>query len=199
MGFTEEGRQNSRRRGEEEQGATSGHRGHAAGPQALRDGGPWTTSVESPPSGQGIGDLQGKPCVFCDILRGRAPAAVVYDDGRILAIMDIRPINTGHVLVMPHRHYPHILEMSTEAVAALYRAVHRIAAAVHDALGADGLNIGQNNGASAAQIIPHVHVHIVPRFYGDSTDGRWPRRKEASMEELQAVAVKIRARLPPPP
>lgn len=151
--------------------------------------------MESPPSGQGIADLKGKPCVFCDILNKNAPAAFVHRDESVAAIMDIHPINPGHVLVMPRRHYHHILEMSTEAVAELYSTVHRVAAAVHKAIQADGLNVGQNNGASAAQIVPHVHVHVVPRFYGDSSDGRWPRRKEASMKELQTVADRIQRRL----
>ncbi len=156
---------------------------------------PLEAAVDSPPSGQGISDLQGKPCIFCAVVRGEAPAAVVVDDGNVAAIMDIHPINPGHVLVMPRRHYHHVLEMSGVKVGQLYRAVHRVASAVHRAVGADGLNIGQNNGASAAQIVPHVHVHIVPRFYGDSSDGRWPRRKDATTQELKAMADRIRGRL----
>ncbi|HEX2168760.1 MAG TPA: HIT family protein, partial [Nitrososphaera sp.] len=57
---------------------------------------------------------------------------------------------------------------------------------------ADGFNVGQNNGSAANQIVPHVHVHIVPRFNDDSPDGRWPSRRVASHEEIAKIAQKIK-------
>lgn len=144
-----------------------------------------------------MGDPQGEPCPFCEILEGRAEAALVFDDGEVAAIMDRYPINPGHVLVIPREHFRDILEMSADRVARLFATAHRIAAAVHRATGADGLGIGQNNGRAAAQVIPHVHVHIVPRHHGDAPDGRWPQRKRVSMEELRAMAEAIRGALGP--
>jgi histidine triad (HIT) family protein len=63
---------------------------------------------------------------------------------------------------------------------------------VVSAVKADGFNVGQNNGIAANQIVPHVHVHIVPRFHDDSPDGKWPARKVAPSEELAKIAHKIK-------
>lgn len=63
------------------------------------------------------------------------------------------------------------------------------------AVRADGFNVGQNNGIAANQIVPHVHVHIVPRFHDDSPDGKWPARTVSSEEELLKIALKIKEKI----
>jgi histidine triad (HIT) family protein len=148
--------------------------------------------VEPVSPGKGIADLRGKPCIFCEILEGRAEAIMVYEDGEVAAIMDRYPLNPGHVLVMPREHFHHLLEMPRDRVARLFTVVQRVADAVHRATRSDGLGIGQNNGTAAAQVIPHVHVHVVPRYHGDTQEGRWLQRKQVSMEELRAMAEGIR-------
>jgi histidine triad (HIT) family protein len=153
--------------------------------------------VKPAPAGRGLSDLEGRPCVFCDVLKGSAEAAFVYTKGEVVAIMDRYPINLGHVLVMPRHHFQNLLEVPEDIVAILFQTVQRVAGAVHRAMKADGLSIAQNNGTAAAQIVPHVHVHIVPRFYGDSSDGRWPVRKRVTMEELEATARTIGGAIAP--
>jgi histidine triad (HIT) family protein len=131
-------------------------------------------------------------CVFCDIVEGRSRAASVYEDDAFIAFMDRMPINEGHLLVLPKAHYETLFDLPGEQVGPLFERVVRLAAAVKEAMGADGINIGQNNGRAAHQIVPHVHVHIIPRYENDSPSGRWPSRKAASLEELEAVAGRIR-------
>ena len=82
--------------------------------------------------------------------------------------------------------------VSPAEVGKLHSLVPAIAKAVVSAVKADGFNVGQNNGIAANQIVPHVHVHIVPRFHDDSPDGKWPARRVASGEELAKIAHKIR-------
>ncbi|MDQ3888798.1 MAG: HIT family protein, partial [Thermoproteota archaeon] len=77
-------------------------------------------------------------------------------------------------------------------VGKLYSLVPRIAKAIISAVKADGFNVGQNNGIAANQIVPHVHVHIVPRFHDDSPDGKWPSRRVASQEDIAEIAKKIK-------
>jgi histidine triad (HIT) family protein len=113
--------------------------------------------------------------------------------------MDKYPINKGHTLVIPTRHYENLLQMPPIEVSRLYSVVPIVAKAVVSAVAADGFNVGQNNGIAANQIVPHVHVHIVPRFIDDSPDGKWPARKVASREELEEMALKIKDKIIPAP
>lgn len=135
--------------------------------------------------------MSSKSCIFCSIVSGQQPAAQVYRDSNFLVIMDKYPINIGHTLIVPKRHYDNILQMPLGEVGKLYSLVPAVAKAVVSAVKADGFNVGQNNGIAANQIVPHVHVHIVPRFIDDSPDGKWPARRVASHDELAKVAQKI--------
>jgi histidine triad (HIT) family protein len=133
-----------------------------------------------------------KPCIFCSIIAGDEVSVAVYRDDGFMVLMDKYPMNPGHTLLMPIRHYETLLEMPHLEVAKLYSFVPTIAKAIMSAVKADGFNVGQNNGVAANQIVPHVHVHIVPRFHDDSPDGRWPARNVSSEEELVKIALKIR-------
>jgi histidine triad (HIT) family protein len=134
-------------------------------------------------------------CVFCTIIRGQSPVAKVYEDSTFLAFMDKYPITSGHTLVLPKYHYGDLFQMTEDEVGNLYRVVHTIASAVYNATGAQGLNTGQNNGKAANQIVPHVHVHIIPRYDKDSRDGKWPSRKVSEYRELEEIANRIKKNL----
>jgi len=110
--------------------------------------------------------------------------------------MDKYPINPGHALLMPTKHYETLLEMPPTEVGKLYSLVPRIARAIISAVKADGFNVGQNNGIAANQIVPHVHIHVVPRFNDDSPDGKWPSRKVATYEDITKIAQKIKDNIP---
>lgn len=130
-------------------------------------------------------------CVFCSIIEKKNAAALVFENDSFVAFMDKYPINTGHTLILPKKHYETIAEMSIKEIGRLFGLSSHIAKAVMKVVKADGFTIGQNNGEAANQIVPHVHVHIVPRFNNDSEVGRWPSRKTASMEDLAEIAGKI--------
>ena len=134
-------------------------------------------------------------CVFCAIIRGQSPVAKVYEDNIFLAFMDKYPITSGHTLVLPKYHYGDLFQMTEDEVGNLYRVVHTIASAVYSATRAQGLNTGQNNGKAANQIVPHVHVHIIPRYEKDSRDGKWPSRKVSDYRELEEIANRIKKNL----
>ncbi len=140
-----------------------------------------------------------KSCIFCSIIAGREPGAQVYRDSDFLVLMDKYPINSGHTLVMPTKHYETLLHMPPAEVGRLYSLVPAVAKAVVSAVKADGFNVGQNNGIAANQIVPHVHIHIVPRFHDDSPDGKWPARRVASQEELTKIANLIKQQIILPP
>lgn len=131
-------------------------------------------------------------CTFCEILKNEKTASYVYEDNRTIAILDIRPINEGHTLVIPKKHYENLYEIPDEEVAYLFKIVKKVASAVKKATNADGISIFQNNGRAAGQVIFHVHVHIIPRYEGQRSHRL---RYDASREKLDEVAGKIRKHL----
>jgi histidine triad (HIT) family protein len=128
-------------------------------------------------------------CTFCKIVRKEVPASIVYEDEEVIAFMSIRPINVGHTLVVPKKHYENIYEISEEETAYLYKVVKKLAHAVKEAVGAEGIRIVQNNGEAAGQVIFHMHVHIIPM----NKDHSWlhPDRARAA-DALRDDARRIR-------
>jgi histidine triad (HIT) family protein len=129
-------------------------------------------------------------CIFCDIASGKAHAHFVYEDSMHVAIMDKYPIHLGHTLVIPKEHHEKIIDMTIQSVSNLFSKIPMIARGVIEATGADGFNIGQNNGRAANQIIPHVHVHIIPRYARVGV--AWPKRTIADEKDLADLAAKIK-------
>lgn len=138
---------------------------------------------------------ESRSCIFCQIVQGKILAAEVMRQSNVLVIMDKYPITKGHSLVIPAKHYDNLLNMPIEEVTALYSLVPTVARAIVSAVKADGFNVGQNNGYAANQIVPHVHVHIVPRFESDTPDGRWPSRTVARQDDLARIAAEIREQM----
>jgi histidine triad (HIT) family protein len=101
-------------------------------------------------------------CVFCQIIRKQLPASLVYEDEQVIAFLSNHPVNEGHTLVLPKKHYENIYEISEDEVAYLFRLAKRVAHAVKAAMDVQGIRIVQNNGWAAGQVIFHLHVHIIP-------------------------------------
>ena len=134
-------------------------------------------------------------CIFCSIIKDELGAVRVFENSDFIAFMDKYPINKGHALVLPKNHHESIFTMRDDEVGKLFSTVSFLSKGIMKALDAKGLNIGQNNGKAANQIVPHVHVHIIPRYSYDSPNGRLPSRNLISDEELEKIAEKIRASL----
>ena len=132
-------------------------------------------------------------CLFCKIISDDIPADKVYEDDNVLAFLDIGPVNLGHTLVVPKKHYKDITEMPEEEVGVLFRAVQKIAKGVMKGADVSAFNIGVNTGGVAGQLIFHTHVHIMPRVEGDGHK-HWTK-KEVSKEEMTAVKERIRKAL----
>jgi histidine triad (HIT) family protein len=130
-------------------------------------------------------------CIFCKIVAGEIPAEKVYEDADTLAFLDITPVNPGHVLVIPKKHYKNILDIPEAEWLRVMQTVHRLAPKIKEAVGADGVNITTNNEPAAHQIVMHSHVHIIPRFAGDPHKP-WVG-KEYADGEAKKVAEKIKA------
>ena len=130
-------------------------------------------------------------CIFCKIIANEIPATIVYDDEDVRAFMDIGPIIKGHVLVIPKKHYDPVTETPDEMITKLHLVAKQIAGAQMNALGADGVNIMQNNGTAAGQEVPHIHVHVIPRYHGDGHHWNWNPKKYDSFDEMAEMAEKM--------
>lgn len=128
-------------------------------------------------------------CIFCDIISGKKDGQFIYQDENHVAFLDRYPIDTGHSLVLPRKHHEKIIDMDEKNVGELFFIVPKIAKAILKATSADAFSIAQNNGKAAKQIIPHVHVHIIPRYNDKGTI--WTKRKIPSDDELNLLAEKI--------
>ncbi|MGD9817583.1 MAG: HIT family protein [Desulfomonilaceae bacterium] len=134
-------------------------------------------------------------CIFCKIVEGFIPCIKVYEDDRLLAFMDINPLNTGHTLVIPKEHFENIFEIPAEDYGSLSSVASKIASAIKKALNPDGINIMQLNGKAANQVVPHLHMHITPRWHGDNlTISSWepkPGDVESIKENAQAIIAQL--------
>jgi histidine triad (HIT) family protein len=129
-------------------------------------------------------------CIFCDILSGKRDGHFIYEDDLHVSFLDKYPIDTGHCLVIPKEHHEKITDMNSHAVGQLFSVVPKIAKGVLDATGADAFSLGQNNGRAAKQIIPHVHIHIIPRYNHKGTI--WTKRVIEKDDVLLKLAEKIK-------
>jgi histidine triad (HIT) family protein len=129
-------------------------------------------------------------CIFCRIVAGEIAAEVVAREPEVVAFLDVQPLADGHVLVVPRAHAACVEDLEPAAADALFRAVVRLAGPVREALGAAGTTIGVNNGEATGQTIPHVHVHIVPRWTNDgagSVHTIFPRHTKRALAEVGAA------------
>ncbi|MGI9567479.1 MAG: HIT domain-containing protein [Nitrosopumilus sp.] len=130
-------------------------------------------------------------CIFCDILDRKRDAHFLYEDNSHLAFLDKYPIDVGHSLVIPKEHHEKITDMNPDDVGKVFTLVPKIAKGILNATKADAFSLGQNNGRAAKQIIPHVHIHIIPRY--NSTGTIWTKRQISNNDELSELAKKIRS------
>lgn len=138
--------------------------------------------------------MESADCLFCKIVTGEIPCAKVYEDGQVLAFLDIAPVAPGHVLVIPKAHHADLFALPDSLGVALLAAQKRVGRAVMAALGASGLNVQQNNAASAGQMVFHAHYHLIPRREGDGLR-LWPGTPYADAAGMAAVAEAVREAL----
>ncbi|MEW6348920.1 MAG: HIT domain-containing protein [Thermodesulfobacteriota bacterium] len=134
-------------------------------------------------------------CIFCKIAAGEIPCTRVFEDDRTLAFMDICPLNKGHLLVIPKEHFEHIGEIDPTLYGHLCAVICRLAHAAGKSLEPHGMNVMQLNGKAGNQVVPHVHVHLVPRWEGDGlTICAW-EPVAGDKDEITAHAEKIKSKL----
>jgi histidine triad (HIT) family protein len=127
-------------------------------------------------------------CIFCQIIRGKRPAAAIFEDTVSMAFLDNHPLFLGHALLVPKAHHQTLIDLPVELVQPFFANSQLLARAVQDYMGSEGTFIAINNRVS--QSVPHLHVHVIPRKFGDGLKGFfWPRQRypnDAAADETAA-------------
>ena len=131
-------------------------------------------------------------CIFCKLVDGELPAQLLYEDEFFLSFLDINPVVKGHTLVIPKSHYKSISETPDDVLSKGICLVKHIAQAQYTGLGAEGVNVIQNNGAVSGQAVPHLHFHVIPRFSTDGHDWNWAAKSYTNKEEQAGYLEQIK-------
>lgn len=129
-------------------------------------------------------------CIFCKIVKGEVPSHKIYENDEVLAFLDINPVNIGHSLIIPKKHFVNIYETPENILVDMFKAAKIISKAIKSELKADGINITMNNDSAAGQIIFHSHIHVIPRMEGDGFK-LWHGRRPYKEGEAAEIAQKI--------
>ena len=125
-------------------------------------------------------------CIFCKIVRKEIPADVVYEDDKALAFLDIKPVNPGHTLIIPKEHHPTILETPDDVISDIFVKAKKLMVAIKETTKADFVVL-----SVVGNDVPHLHLHLVPRYHKDGLHNFWPT-KDVKREESKKIAEKIR-------
>lgn len=131
-------------------------------------------------------------CIFCKLANGDIPVDALYEDDTVKAIFDVNPASRGHVLIIPKKHVANIYELDEALAGHIFTVAVKLAKAMDKTLNYDGLNIVQNNGEIAGQTVFHFHMHLIPRYEGDTVNVKWePGQVTAGdIEELKSTITK---------
>ena len=134
-----------------------------------------------------------KNCIFCKIIAGKIDVDKVYEDDLIIAFLDISPINPGHLLVIPKEHSTSPSSLSEKTSGRVFYVASRLGLAFKKALNADGFNLHLSDGICAGQVVPHIHLHVIPRYTDDSFQWNW--RKLDHNKNNSEIIDKIKTKL----
>ena len=131
-------------------------------------------------------------CIFCQIIAGESPASIFYEDNLVLGFMDLGPVTPGHSMIIPKQHAASLADLDEDTGRHMWTITHRTAAAIRESgVQCEGINLFLADGEAAFQDIFHVHMHVFPRFEGDSfkIDANW--NESPSRAELDQIAKQI--------
>jgi histidine triad (HIT) family protein len=144
---------------------------------------------------QEIAAYQRQNCIFCKIIKGEIPARKVFEDDKVLSILDLYPSRKGHMLIMPKEHYPVLPAVPKETVDYMFRIARGLSKAGKAAVVTDKSTVFIANGGVAGQQSPHFLFHLIPRENGDGLDNFTVLGKEISQIESEKIQPVIKQRM----
>ncbi|MGV8169197.1 MAG: HIT family protein [Candidatus Nanoarchaeia archaeon] len=125
-------------------------------------------------------------CIFCEIIRGKIPAAIIAENEGALCFLDVNPIAKGHCLIIPKKHFSDAFDIPEKDLNEVMQLAKKVAKTMKTKLGAEGVNILHASGKAAQQSVFHFHIHLVPRYEKDGLN-TWPKSKykEKSLDAVK--------------
>ncbi|MBP6976081.1 HIT family protein [Candidatus Dojkabacteria bacterium] len=130
-------------------------------------------------------------CIFCKIVKGDIPCYKIYEDKKVIAFLDIKPLSKGHTLLLPKQHFENILDIPEDLYQYMSKIVKKVSQVIQDKYSPEGILINQNNGKRAGQEVPHIHVHIKPIYVDTTVFDEADHRKEFSQEQMNKVQEEL--------
>lgn len=130
-------------------------------------------------------------CLLCQIIDGKVPSKKIYEDDKVIAILDINGANPGHSFVIPKNHYPIMEQIPDEEIENLFNVANKVSSAIFENLNVQGTNIFITNGVPAGQTVAHFMIHVIPRKENDGISLTW-EPKQLSEEEMSTIELKIK-------
>ena len=134
-------------------------------------------------------------CVFCKIITGEIPSSKLYEDDLVYSFLDVAPINPGHSLIIPKEHHTSMTTVPEKTLAKIMSLAPVIAQAIVREVDGDGFNLHLSNGQCAGQVVPHVHLHIIPRSPTDGFSWGWRCVGFASEKDRHELHRSVLSRL----
>ena len=135
---------------------------------------------------------QGKSqCLFCSLIEGSIDSYKIYEDDKLLGVLDINPANPGHTILFPKKHFQFLGELDNELNGYMFNAANKISSKMVEKLKAEGVTIYVANGFGAGQIVPHISVHIIPRYNDDGIKIEF-KGKKVDNESLKKIAEELK-------
>ena len=129
-------------------------------------------------------------CIFCKIIKREIPCNKIYDDKDIFAFLDNNPVNKGHTLIIPKKHFENIYETPDKIISKMILGAKKLSIIIKKTMKSDGINVYMNNGRAAGQQVEHAHIHVIPRLEKDGFT-YWKNKKKYSDEEMSEIKNKI--------
>ena len=139
-------------------------------------------------------EFQKKQCIFCQIVAGNVQSRKVYEDDKVIGVLDINPANPGHTLVVTKEHYSIMPQIPDDEVAHVFTVVKSLSNSMLRAIDAQGTNIVVANGVVAGQRAQHFMAHIIPRKENDGINFVLPQ-KTMEQNEIEEIGNRLIAAL----
>lgn len=130
-------------------------------------------------------------CIFCKIIKGELPSAKIYEDEHFVVVLDRFPATVGHVLLIPKVHVDNIFSIDDFLAEKIFCLATKFSKILQSNYGINNLNLLQNNGESAGQTVNHFHLHLIPRYDGDTVKLKW-ETLELTDEEFLDIKNQIK-------
>lgn len=126
-------------------------------------------------------------CIFCKIVSGDIPSYKIYEDDRVFAFLDIKPLSKGHTLVLPKEHFENVFDIPKDLYAYMFEVAKNISANIKEKYEPEGIFINQNNGEMAGQSVPHIHIHVKPIYNESQKNKEEDKGMQLSTEEMEKI------------